>query len=120
MGKRDVAHGVTPSSSASTRSRRVRDRTVEIEALVETRGRQVRGDLGIVGEHVAERPPLLPRPRRRLLDQAVRVVALEARLDQREEHGLAEHEAVRRVEVLAHPVGVHDEPFDDAGNRPVM
>ena len=45
---------------------------------------------------------------------AVRVVARQARLDQREQHRLAEHEAVRRVEVLAHPLGVHVHALDDA------
>ena len=78
----------------------------------------MRGDLRVVREHLAERAPGLPRSGRSLLDETVCVVALETRLDQREEHRLAEHQAVRRVEVLAHPIGVHDEPIDDSVESP--
>ena len=46
-------------------------------------------------------------------DGAVRVVASHARLHQREQHRLTEHEPVRRIEVLAHALGIHEHPLDD-------
>ncbi len=36
-----------------------------------------------------------------------------ARLDEREQHALAEEEPVARVEIRAHSVRVDDEPFDE-------
>ena len=47
------------------------------------------------------------------LHEPVRVVAREAGLDERQQDALAEDEAVRRVEVRAHALGVDDEPVDE-------
>ena len=51
---------------------------------------------------VAEVEALVPRAQRVLLDEAVRLVARQPRLDEREQHPLAEEEAVARLEVRAH------------------
>ncbi len=109
--QRDGTHAVTPS--ASTARAACRDRAVEIEARVEALGRQVLGDLRVLREHCAEGTAGLPRRRRGALDEPVRVVARETGLDQREQHRLTEHEAVRRREVLAHPRPVDDHAVGD-------
>ncbi len=51
------------------------------------------------------------------LHDAVRGVAGQARTDQREQHGLGEHEPVRAFEqVLTHAVGVDHQAVDQAGH----
>ena len=50
-----------------------------------------------------------------LLDEAVRLVARQPGLDQREQHALREEEAVARLQVRAHPLGQDDEAFDQPG-----
>ena len=69
--------------------------------------------LGIGGEQLAERALLLPRLHRVALHDPVRLVAARARLDEREQHRLAEHEPERRVEVAQHPLGIHAQALDD-------
>ena len=49
------------------------------------------------------------------LHEAIRLVAGEPRAHEGEQHALAEHEAVRRVEVRAHASGVDDEPAHEPG-----
>ena len=58
---------------------------------------------------------LVPGTHRVALDEAIRLVAREPRLDEREEDALAEVEAVARLEVRSHPLRPHDEPFDEPG-----
>ena len=70
-------------------------------------------DLRVLAQHVDERPALLPGPHRVALHDPVRVVAGLARLDQREQHRLAEHEPVARVEVLEHALGIDVHALDD-------
>ena len=50
-----------------------------------------------------------------LLHEAVRLVARQPALDQREQHALREEEPVARLQVRAHPLGEDDEPFDQPG-----
>src|SRR4029079_18391795 len=55
----------------------------------------------------------LPGPHCVILDEAVRIVAGEPGLDEREEEAMTEDEAVARFEIAEHPLGMDDEPFDD-------
>ena len=87
---------------------------VEIEARLEPLQAERADDRGIVAQHIQERPPLLDGTRRVALHEPVGVVATQTRLHQREQHRLAEHEPVRRVEVRAHAVGVDNHVVDDA------
>ena len=43
------------------------------------------------------------------------MLPLEPRLDEREQHALAEEERVNGLEIAQHPVGPHLEPFDEPG-----
>ena len=81
-----------------------------VELLVAS---SVFGDLRVLAQHVEERPALLPGLQRVALHHPVRVVAGLARLHQREQHRLAEHEAVARVEVLEHPLRIDVHALDD-------
>ena len=49
------------------------------------------------------------------LNETIRVVSREPGADQREQHGLAEDETVRGVEVAAHPLRIDDEPVGEPG-----
>ena len=55
----------------------------------------------------------VPCLHRQALHEAVSLVSLQARLHERQEQALAEVEAVARVEVLAHTLGVDDEAFHE-------
>ena len=57
--------------------------------------------------------PAVPRLHCQPLHDAVGLLPLEARLDERQQQPLAEVEAVARVEVLAHALGAHDEAVDE-------
>src|SRR3954452_21173836 len=85
---------------------------VEIEDRVEV---DAPGDLVVGADELAEVELLVPRAHRIALDETVRVVAREARLDEREQHALAEEEVVRRLEVSAHALLAYDEPVDQPG-----
>src|SRR3954447_6350760 len=82
----------------------------EIEHGVEV---DLLGDLGICGDEGAEVALFLPRLHCMPLHEAVRLIPRDARFDEREEEPVAEHEAMARVQVAAHPFGIHDEPLDD-------
>ena len=69
--------------------------------------------VGVGPQHVAEGRRCSQAIMAVPLDDAVGLVAGEARLHQGEQHRLAEHEAVGGVEVLQHPLGEHLEPLDD-------
>src|SRR5437764_15124784 len=84
----------------------VADGGVEVEDDVEVDATR---DPRVVGDELTEVALLLPRAHRVLLDKPVRVVAREAAVDERQQEPMAEVETVARVEVSAHPVGVHDE-----------
>src|SRR5438128_2152313 len=73
------------------------------------------GQLGICRDDVAERPLLLPCPHGGLLDAYVRLVARKSRLDEREQHALAEEETVARLQVLPHSLRAHHESLDEPG-----
>ena len=80
------------------------ERFAEVEAARERR---------IGRDDLAERPLLLPGAHRGLLDEPVRVVARQARLDEREQHALAEVETVAGVDVAQHPLRPDDEALDE-------
>src|SRR6185436_2975816 len=54
-----------------------------------------------------------PGPHGVILDEAVRIVAREPGLDEREEEAMTENQAVARLEIAEHPLGMDDEPFHD-------
>ena len=84
---------------------------VEIEDLIQ-RGRGQRGGVGVGLEQRSQRPLLVPGAQGVSLHDGVGVLAAQAGLDQPQEHAAREHEAVRRLEVPQHPLGVHLEPLD--------
>src|SRR5262245_40167510 len=83
-----------------------------IRALVE-HGVEVDANVAVVADELAEVEILVPRAHRVALHETVRIVALEPRLDEREQQPLREVEAVARVEVAAHALGVDDEAVDE-------
>ena len=83
-------------------------------ARSKTASRSMRDAISSSARHeLAEVELLVPGAHRVALDEAVGVVAREARLDEREQHALAEEEVVARLEVAAHPLGAHDEAVDE-------
>ena len=72
----------------------------------------MRGRLG--REQVAQRRLRVPRLLGEALDDPVRLVALQAAGDEREQHPLAEQRAAGDVEVAPHAVRVDDHPARDA------
>ena len=85
---------------------------VEIEDLDPARTAVKNGGVGVGLEQRPQRPLVVPRPEGVSLDDGVGVLAAHAGLDQPQEHAAREHEAVRRLEVPQHPVGVDLEPLD--------
>src|SRR5438552_14721869 len=72
-------------------------------------------DLAVGPDELGKVEALVPAPHRVCLHEAVRLVAREAGLDEREQDALAEEEAVARLEVRAHPLGMDGEPLDEPG-----
>ena len=72
-------------------------------------------DLGFAADELAEVDLLVARAHRVALHEAVRIVAREPGLDEREQHALAEEQVVARVEVAPHPLGTDDEALDQPG-----
>src|SRR5690349_7540483 len=87
---------------------------LRVRALVEDRV-EVDMDVRVVADERAKVELLVPGAHSVALHEPVRVVAREARLDEREQQPLREVEAVRCVEVSAHPPRMDDEPFDEPG-----
>ena len=104
--------GWTSSRASKTRSVWARARS---RLKASSRASARHGDLGVGLEQRAEGLAFLPRRHGVALHDAVRLVAGQARRDQGEQHGLAEHEAVGALEVLEHAVGVHGHALDDVG-----
>ena len=86
----------------------------EVEDVVE-RGRvEVRGDLGVGADELAEVALLVPRAHRVALDEPIRLARARGRVSiEREQQPVGEEEAVRGPEVPLHPLRVDDEPVDD-------
>src|SRR6476620_7640268 len=82
----------------------------EIEHRVEI---DAAADLRVAADESCKVGLFLPGPHGVILDEAVRIVAQEPGLDEREEEAMTEDEAVARVEIAKHPLGVDDEPLDD-------
>ena len=97
---------------------RIGERVGEVEAGGEAFFAESADHVRILAQDVEEGATFLPGPHGVVLDGAVRVVALHARLHQRKQHGLAEHEPIRRVEVLPHPRFVHHHAFGHRTERP--
>src|SRR4051812_20309003 len=97
----------------------VEDDVDVLEGVVQLEGgiERLRGQrhLGVLLQQRAKVESLVPRAERVALDESVRLVAGEAGLDEREQDALAEHEAVRRVEVGAHPGRIDDEAVGEPG-----
>src|ERR687891_2385376 len=79
-----------PLSQRVHDARRSGERAAEVEACVEAFGGQRVLHLGILGQHVAERTPFLPRAGRGSLHDAVGIVTGATGFHQREQDGLAE------------------------------
>jgi hypothetical protein len=94
--------------------RRVAERVLEVEEAVELRSINLRHDLGVAREVLPEAPLPAPRPHRVPLNPDVALLPGDARLDEREEHGLREVQLGGAIEVGLHPLGVDDESFDDS------
>ena len=75
--------------------------------------RSTRAATSSAARQLAEVPAAVPRLHRQALHDAVCVVALQARLHERQQQPLAEVEAVARIEVLAHAFPVDDEAVDE-------
>src|SRR5439155_4478081 len=73
------------------------------------------GDLGVAADQSGEIRLLFPGTHRMALDKPVRIVAREARIDERQQKPMAEDESVTRLEVPAHSFGIDDEAVDDPG-----
>src|SRR6476659_4676168 len=88
-----------------------------LPAVVETieDGVEVDANPGIGSDESRKVLVFLPGAHRMALHEPVRLVALEPRLDERQQKPLGEVEAVARVEIAAHPLGMHDEAFDEPG-----
>ena len=93
----------------SVHVRRVRG---EVEGLAKIDPRR---DLRICPDEATEVESFVPRPHRVPLHHPIRLVTPESRLDEREQQTLAEEETSRRLEVRAHPLGAHDQPFHQPG-----
>ena len=91
----------------------VGDGRAEVEDARRARRRRGGRDLGVGADELAEVALLVPGAHRVSLHEAVRVVALEAALDEREQQAVREEEAVRGPEVPLHALRVDDEPVDD-------
>ena len=88
-----------------------------VEAGVEIGQRQVLRDVGIGGQEVAQRRPLVGGPERRALDDRVRLVAADtALLDERDQHPAAGVQSEAARDVLAHPLRPDDEALDETGH----
>src|SRR5581483_6399831 len=71
------------------------------------------GDLVVGADELAEVELLVPRAHGVALYEPVRVVAFEARLDEREQDTLAEEERVARLEIAPHSLRSHHETLDE-------
>ena len=91
------------SSAAATRSRW---RSERCRSNASSRADRVERHLGIVLEQLTEIGACLPRRHRVALHDPIGVVAGQPGGHEREQHRLAEHQAVARPQVLAHPLGV--------------
>ena len=91
----------------------VGDGGVQVEDVVQGASSSSARDLRVVADELAEVAFLVPRAHRVALHEPVRLGALHAALDQREQQAVREEQPVRRPEVPHHPLGVDDEPVDD-------
>src|SRR5947209_1462460 len=66
-------------------------------------------DLVVGADELAEVELLVPRAHGIALHEPVRVVALESRLDEREQNTLAEEERVTRLDIASHSFRSHHE-----------
>src|SRR6478735_61304 len=82
----------------------------EIEYCVEI---DPAADLRVAADEPRKVGLFLPGPHGVILDEAVRIVAREPGLDEREEEAMTEDQAVARLEIAEHPLGMDDEPFND-------
>src|SRR6476619_5144424 len=82
----------------------------EIEYCVEI---DPAADLRVAADEPCKVGLFLPGPHGVILDEAVRIVPREPGLDEREEEAMTEDEAVARLEIAKHPLGMDEEPFDD-------
>src|SRR5947209_3246978 len=68
-------------------------------------------ELAIGSDELAKILFLVPGAKRVPLNEAVGLIALEPRLDEREQEPLAEEETMARLEIAPHPLGPHHEPL---------
>src|ERR671918_280675 len=101
-----VGHEIAEASEDDVGTRR---EGAEVEHLVQI---DPRADTRVGSNELAKVQTLVPRTHRMALNQPVRGVALESRLDEREKNALAEEERARRVEVCAHALRANDETID--------
>src|SRR6266540_861101 len=87
----------------------------EIEQGVERSGVEPTGELGIGAHELGEVELLLPGAHRVSLDEPVGLLSGEPGIDEREQQALAEEEPAARLEVLAHPLRLDNEPVDEPG-----
>src|SRR5438094_3414265 len=73
------------------------------------------GDLGIALNELGKICLFFPGTHRVTLDQPVRIVASEARIDESQQEPMAEDEPVTRLEVPPHPLRMNNEALDDPG-----
>src|SRR4051794_31457255 len=88
----------------------VTDGRVEVEDTVEIDAAR---ELGGMTHELGEIRLLLPGAHRMRLHRAIRGVAGETGLDEREQQTVAEEETVARIEVASHPFGIDDQAGDD-------
>src|SRR4051812_1159656 len=85
---------------------------LQIECFCERSRRQSSHDSLVGLEERSEIELLVPRPESGSLHETVRLVPRNADADEREENALAEHEAMRGLQVAPHAASIHDEPVD--------
>jgi two-component system, OmpR family, response regulator RegX3 len=83
---------------------------VEVESGIERVGREL--DVGVELEQLAQIHAFVPRPERVPLNKAISLVPREAGLDEGQKDSLAEDEAMRGIEIRAHPLRIDDEAVD--------
>ena len=91
----------------------VLERVLQIERAGDGVRTEPAADGGILLEERAEVELLLPGTKRVSLHEPIGVVPPETGLDERSQHARAEDEAVRGIEVVAHPRGVDDETLHE-------
>src|SRR5206468_3424069 len=94
---------------------RVAKVVVQIKGAVDLGAGEPSGDVRVGSQERAEAPLARRCPQRALLNQLVCRLARHSLAHQLEQHGLAEEEAARHLQVAAHALGVDDQSVDQAG-----